>query len=43
MGWAWKFSESVFLERNFDKDKEIIGRQVAEIAQYPDPMFVSII
>ncbi|XP_073981181.1 1-acyl-sn-glycerol-3-phosphate acyltransferase delta-like isoform X2 [Rhodnius prolixus] len=40
MGWAWKFSESVFLERNFDKDKEIIGRQVAEIAQYPDPMFL---
>ncbi|KAK9512620.1 hypothetical protein O3M35_001004 [Rhynocoris fuscipes] len=40
MGWAWKFSESVFLERNFDKDKDIIGRQVAEIAQYPDPMFL---
>lgn len=40
MGWAWKFSESVFLERNWDKDKEMIGRQVAEIAQYPDPMFL---
>ena len=41
MGWAWKFSESVFLERNWEKDKELIGKQVAEIAQYPDPMFVS--
>ncbi|KAL1131981.1 hypothetical protein AAG570_011592 [Ranatra chinensis] len=40
MGWAWKFSESVFLERNWDKDKELIGKQVAEIAQYPDPTFL---
>lgn len=40
MGWAWKFSESVFLERNYEKDKDMIGRQVAEIAQYPDPMFL---
>ncbi|CAB0019411.1 unnamed protein product [Nesidiocoris tenuis] len=40
MGWGWKFSESVFLDRSWDKDKEIIGRQIAEIANYPDPMFL---
>ncbi|XP_014242714.1 1-acyl-sn-glycerol-3-phosphate acyltransferase gamma-like [Cimex lectularius] len=40
MGWAWKFSESVFLERNWDKDKDTIGRQVAQLCQYPDPMFL---
>jgi lysophosphatidic acid acyltransferase/lysophosphatidylinositol acyltransferase len=40
MGFAWKFSESVFLERNWDSDRLLIGRQVAELAQYPDPMFL---
>lgn len=40
MGWAWKFSESVFLERSWDRDKDVIGRQVAEIANYPDPIFL---
>lgn len=40
VGWAWKFGEFVFLERSFDKDKEIIGRQVSEIFDYPDPVWV---
>lgn len=42
MGWAWKFAESVFLERNWDKDKNTIGVQVRELAEYPEPMVVSI-
>ncbi|XP_058459235.1 1-acyl-sn-glycerol-3-phosphate acyltransferase delta-like [Malaya genurostris] len=37
IGWAWKFAEFVFLERSFDKDKEIIGLQIKEIMDYPDP------
>lgn len=41
MGWAWKFAESVFLERNWDKDKEAIGYQVRELADYPDPIMVN--
>lgn len=41
IGWAWKFGEFVFLERSFDKDKEIIERQVGEILDYPDPVWVS--
>jgi len=40
MGWAWKFGESVFLERNWDKDKEVIGRQLRELVEYPDPMWL---
>lgn len=40
MGWAWKFGESVFLERNWDKDKEIIGKQLRELVEYPDPMWL---
>ncbi|XP_059613191.1 1-acyl-sn-glycerol-3-phosphate acyltransferase gamma-like [Phlebotomus argentipes] len=40
IGWAWKFSEFVFLERSFDKDKEMIGRQLANLLAYPDPIFL---
>lgn len=40
IGWAWKFAEFVFLERSYDKDKEIIGRQINEIFDYPDPVWV---
>jgi len=41
MGWAWKFAESVFLERNWEKDAETIGRQIRELVNYPQPMWVS--
>lgn len=40
VGWAWKFAEFVFLERSYDKDKEIIKRQLNEIYDYPDPAWV---
>ncbi|KAJ8918430.1 hypothetical protein NQ315_008127 [Exocentrus adspersus] len=40
LGWAWKFSEFVFLERSFDKDKEIINKQITELAEHPDPIWL---
>lgn len=40
LGWAWKFAESIFLERNWDRDKMIIGTQISELADYPDSMWV---
>lgn len=40
IGWAWKFAEFVFLERSFEKDKEIIGHQIKEIMDYPDPVWL---
>lgn len=40
VGWSWKFAEFVFLERSYDKDKEIIGRQINEIFDYPSPVWV---
>lgn len=40
MGWAWKFAEFVFLERSFDKDKEIIAQQLKAIMAYPDPVWL---
>lgn len=40
MGWAWKFAEFVFLERSFDKDKEIIANQLQAISAYPHPVWL---
>ncbi|KAK4878917.1 hypothetical protein RN001_007063 [Aquatica leii] len=40
LGWAWKFSEFVFLERSFDKDKEVINKQITELADHPDPIWL---
>ncbi|KAG6794873.1 1-acyl-sn-glycerol-3-phosphate acyltransferase gamma [Apis mellifera caucasica] len=36
LGWGWKFSEYIFLERNWEKDKEIIRSQIREFGNYPD-------
>ncbi|KAK0181438.1 hypothetical protein PV327_003725 [Microctonus hyperodae] len=40
LGWAWKFAESVFLERSWEKDKQMIGKQISELGDYPDPMWL---
>ncbi|CAG4941835.1 unnamed protein product [Parnassius apollo] len=40
IGWMWKFSEFVFLERSFEKDKEIIKTQITELCDYPDPVWL---
>lgn len=42
IGWSWKFAEFVFLERSFDKDKEIIKKQLNEIFDYPNPVWLLI-
>ncbi|XP_015185251.1 PREDICTED: 1-acyl-sn-glycerol-3-phosphate acyltransferase delta-like isoform X2 [Polistes dominula] len=40
LGWAWKFAESIFLERNWNKDKNVIGKQIKELLDYPDPIWL---
>ncbi|KAL1491302.1 hypothetical protein ABEB36_011919 [Hypothenemus hampei] len=40
LGWCWKFSEFVFLERSYEKDKQIISEQIKELSDYPDPMWL---
>lgn len=40
IGWSWKFAEFVFLERSFDKDKEIITNQLNEIFDYPSSVWL---
>ncbi|XP_055382544.1 1-acyl-sn-glycerol-3-phosphate acyltransferase gamma-like [Condylostylus longicornis] len=40
IGWCWYFAEFVFLERSFEKDKEIIATQLKEAFSYPDPVWL---
>ncbi|GLV44600.1 1-Acylglycerol-3-phosphate O-acyltransferase 3 [Carabus blaptoides fortunei] len=40
IGWCLFLSESVFLSRTFDKDKEIIGKQISELVDHPDPIWL---
>lgn len=40
LGWAWKFAESIFLERSWEKDKENIKSQIKELVEYPDTMWL---
>lgn len=42
VGWSWKFAESIFLERNWLNDKQIIGTQINELASYSDVIWVII-
>ncbi|XP_060655272.1 1-acyl-sn-glycerol-3-phosphate acyltransferase gamma-like isoform X2 [Drosophila nasuta] len=40
LGWAWSMAEFVFLNRDFDKDKEIIAKQLKIVFAYPDPIWL---
>lgn len=35
-GWFFGFSEHVFLQRSFDKDKAVIEERISDFLQYPD-------
>ena len=41
IGWSWVFSSIIFLRRKWDEDKEHIDKQLAVLAHYPDPVWVS--
>ena len=40
LGWTALFAGNVFLERNWDKDKELISKQLAVLCDNPDPILV---
>lgn len=42
LGWAWRFAEYIFMERNWEKDKEVITFQIKELVNYPDSISVRI-
>lgn len=42
IGWSWVFSSIIFLRRKWDEDKEHIDKQLAVLAEYPDPVWLLI-
>ncbi|GLV44598.1 1-Acylglycerol-3-phosphate O-acyltransferase 4 [Carabus blaptoides fortunei] len=40
IGWSIQMSENVFLSRTFHKDKEIISKQISELFDQPNPMWL---
>jgi len=40
LGWAWGLSDTIFLERNWEKDQVILKEGLKEIQNYPDPVWV---
>ena len=42
LGWTAFFAGNVFLERDWDKDKVLMGDQLAALCENPDPILVNI-
>ena len=42
IGWAWRFSDAIFLNRNWEEDKAVMETQIKEFFDYPYPVWVSI-
>jgi len=42
IGWAWMFTESIFLRRDWDQDKQTITRDLKCIRDYPDGYWVTV-
>lgn len=42
IGWAWYFTESIFLKRQWDQDRKIISHDVARIINYPDGYWITV-
>ncbi|KAF7996302.1 hypothetical protein HCN44_001934 [Aphidius gifuensis] len=40
LGWLLKFGESIYLKRNWDIDKRIIGPKILQLTSYLDPMWL---
>lgn len=43
IGWAWWFTESLFLKRDWTKDKQIIQEGVRTAVEYPDNYWVTLL
>ncbi|XP_054718509.1 1-acyl-sn-glycerol-3-phosphate acyltransferase delta-like [Uloborus diversus] len=40
IGWGWVFGEMIFLERNWEKDKLILGTKLHNLVEYDDPIML---
>jgi len=42
IGWAWSMSDVVFLERNWEKDKDNLARKLNNLLDFPSPVWLLI-
>ena len=40
VGWAWNISDVIYLERNWEKDRQIIAKGVDQLSGYPSPSWL---
>lgn len=40
VGWNAWFSDFIFLDRSYEKDKDRICKKIKELENYPDPVTV---
>ncbi|KAL8611368.1 hypothetical protein ACOMHN_014423 [Nucella lapillus] len=43
IGWAWYFTESIFLKRQWEHDRRIIAHDVARVVDYPENYWITIL
>ncbi|KAK7107388.1 1-acyl-sn-glycerol-3-phosphate acyltransferase delta-like [Littorina saxatilis] len=43
IGWAWYFTESIFLKRQWEHDRKIIKHDVARIVNYPEGYWITVL
>nr|KAG5700249.1 hypothetical protein BaRGS_007622 [Batillaria attramentaria] len=43
MGWAWYFTESIFLKRQWEHDRQIIARYIKRVLDFPKNYFSTIL
>jgi hypothetical protein len=42
IGWIWYFTESIFLQRNWALDEQIISEGVSRIVTYPEDYWITV-
>ena len=42
VGWAWTFTESIFLKRDWEKDRQTIVKDLDYITAYPKDYWVTV-
>ena len=42
IGWAWFFTESIFLKRQWDFDRATIARDLSFLTEYPPGYFITV-
>lgn len=40
IGWAWRFSDAIFLNRKWEEDKTVMETQIKEFFDYPYPVWM---